>query len=159
MPAKSPATMTEPRARFSICVIRDRDDRLLFLRRAFERSLGGGQWGFPAGHIEAGETPEDCAGRELREEIGEDHRLELKQYLGPVRDSFYGGVYEIHLFEYAWLGGTVVLNEEHIDHAWVGAQHYATLEVMDGIDEDLCLLGVWPYAALNPARLPAHLRR
>ena len=39
----------------------------LFLLLRHQR---GGHWGAPKGHIEPGETPTDCALRELREETG-----------------------------------------------------------------------------------------
>lgn len=148
-----------PEARFSICVIADDRDRVLFLKRAPQLALGPGQWGFPAGHIEEGESPAACAARELDEEIGRDHALDLVRALGPLRDGCYGGRYEIHLFHYRWRGGCVRLNEEHTAFAWIAPADYAALDVMAGLDEDLLLLDVWPYAALDPARLPPALRR
>jgi 8-oxo-dGTP pyrophosphatase MutT (NUDIX family) len=51
------------------------DGKTLFLRRG----NGGdhpGEWAFPGGHIEAGETPEEAARRETQEETGyEPHKL------------------------------------------------------------------------------------
>lgn len=51
------------------------DGNVLFLRRG----AGGdhpGEWAFPGGHIEAGETPEEAARRETQEETGyEPHKL------------------------------------------------------------------------------------
>ena len=154
----STLALAPPRARFSICIVEDGDGRVLFLERAPDRALGPGLWGFPAGHIEDGETPEACARRELREEIGPQHELTELRRLPPVRDTAYGGVYEIHLFHFRWHGGVVELNHEHTDHAWLAPGGHRGLRVMDGIDEDLRLLGVWPLEALNAERLPAALR-
>lgn len=136
----------------------DAAGRVLFLERAPGRALGPGLWGFPAGHIEDGESPADCAYRELGEEIGTRHEVAELRRLPPVRDTAYGGVYEIHLFHLRWLGGVVELNHEHTAHAWLGPGEHRGLRVMDGIDEDLRLLGVWPLDALDADRLPAALR-
>lgn len=147
-----------PAARFAICLVETASSELLFLRRAPDRRLGAGQWGFPAGHIEAGETPEACARRELAEEIGTAHTVIELARLGPLRDSFYGGIYEIHLFHYRWQGGEVALNHEHTDYAWLAPGAHRSLDVMAGVDEDIRLLDVWPLNQLNPERLPARLR-
>lgn len=49
-------------------VVIERDGQyLLGLRRS---ALGHGTWGFPGGHVEAGEDPLLCAARELAEETG-----------------------------------------------------------------------------------------
>lgn len=49
------------------CIIAD-GDRSLLIRRGFEPSLG--KWTYPGGFVDLGETPEQCAIRETREEIG-----------------------------------------------------------------------------------------
>lgn len=100
-------------------------------------------WGFPAGHIETDETPEQCALRELQEEIGEDHRIELIQTLGPVRDTHYGGIFQIWLYHYRWHGGVVILNPEHTEYAWVDQAALSRYPLMHGIEEDIRYLGIW----------------
>ncbi len=126
----------------------------MLLKRAPTARLAPGQWGFPAGHLETGETPESCALRELSEEIGADHAVQLLQVIGPIRDTLYGGIYEIHLYHHRWLGGTVTLNHEHTAHAWVGRERFREYDVMDGIDEDLLYLGIWPREYLREEKLP-----
>lgn len=50
-------------------IVRDADNRVLFMRRA-----DNGEWGLPAGAIDPGETPADAVAREVREETGLDVR-------------------------------------------------------------------------------------
>lgn len=45
-----------------------RDNQVLIAKRAAHKSLAG-YWEFPGGKIEAGETPEQCLLRELKEEL------------------------------------------------------------------------------------------
>jgi len=140
--------------RFAINLLENYRNEILLLKRSLHLSLGPGQWGFPAGHIELDETPEACSIRELREELGPYHRLVPVRKLGPVRDSFYGGKFEIFLFHYRWKRGNIELNKEHTAYAWVGREAYRNYEVVDGIDEDLDYFGIWPRSYLNKGKLP-----
>lgn len=56
------------------------DRRILMAKRRMDRAYGG-RWEFPGGKMEAGESPEAAALREMREELG--IRLELSA-LQPV---------------------------------------------------------------------------
>ncbi len=132
------------KARFSINVLENSESEILLLKRSRDSTLGPGQWGFPAGHIEQGESPLQCARRELIEEIGPEFDATLLQTFGPVRDTKYGGIYEINLFHYRWHNGRVQLNHEHDSFAWTGATGFNDFDVMDGIVEDLDYLGIWP---------------
>ena len=142
------------KARFSINLIEDVDSHLLFLKRSSKSKFGPGLWGFPAGHIEENENPEQCALRELEEEIGSQFKVSMMATKGPLRDSYYGGVYEIFLFHQRWLEGEVTLNHEHTEYAWVNRDNYKRYEVMDGIDEDIRYMNIWPADFLNADKLP-----
>lgn len=147
----------EPEARYALNLILDDTRRLLLLKRSPDAGLGPDQWGLPAGKIEPGESAEAAAWREMREEIGDDHDVELLRYVGPFRDTYYGGRFEIHLFQHRWHGGEIALNHEHTNYAWVSREDYRQYPVMDGIDEDIAILGFWPKRYLDASRIPAHL--
>jgi ADP-ribose pyrophosphatase YjhB (NUDIX family) len=55
-------------------IITDSEGRIVLVRRAIEP--GYGKWVFPGGFIDRGETVEDAAVREAREECGLDVRLD-----------------------------------------------------------------------------------
>ncbi|MDP2871500.1 MAG: NUDIX hydrolase [Bacillota bacterium] len=75
-------------------IITDTEDRILLLRRA-----DSGEWGIPGGFIEPGESAEEAARRETREETG----LEL----GELRLS---GVYSGERFFHQYPNGDQVYN-------------------------------------------------
>ena len=141
------------RRRFAINLLENRANELLLLKRAADAEIGPGLWGVPAGRIEPGESPEQCSRRELKEEIGDDCTLDKVGAIGPFRDTLYGGVYEIFLFHYRWRTGTVTLNPEHTDYAWVKKEDYRNYAVVDGVDEDILYAGIWPREYLNADKL------
>ena len=147
-------TLLPVKARFSINVVENSNSELLLLKRSKASKFGPGLWGFSAGHIEPGESPEECALRELKEEIGPVFNIEDLSSMDPVRDSYYGGIYEIFLFHRRWLDGDVTLNHEHTAYAWVRREEYKDYPVMDGIDEDIRYFNIWPSKFLNTNRLP-----
>lgn len=143
-----------PQARFCLAVLVNARDEVLLLRRARDDAFAPGLWGLPGGHFDADETPEDTISRELKEEIGGGVSLQALRRLDPVRDTWYGGVFEVHLFLFRYEGGPVELNGEHEAFAWVSKEAWRTYAVVDGVDEDLRHLGVWPVEWLNADKLP-----
>ena len=91
----------------AIALVWDRE-RLLITRRPLGAHLGG-YWEFPGGKLAPGETPEACAVREVREEVGltvgarsrrariEHSYSERSVVLYPVDCDFVGG--ELRLLE------------------------------------------------------------
>jgi 8-oxo-dGTP diphosphatase len=58
----------QPFVRVGVAVIIVRDRRVLLLKRS--GSHGAGTWATPGGHLDFGETPEQCGVREAHEETG-----------------------------------------------------------------------------------------
>ncbi len=58
--------MNQPLVGIGVIILRH--DKILLGRR--QGSHGAGSWSAPGGHLEYGETPEQCARREVREETG-----------------------------------------------------------------------------------------
>jgi 8-oxo-dGTP diphosphatase len=51
-------------------IIITRDNKVLLMKR--KGPHGHGTWSTPGGHLDFGETPEGCAAREAKEEVGVD---------------------------------------------------------------------------------------
>ena len=61
--------MTE-KPQVGTAIIITREDKVLLMKRKGSHSPG--TWSTPGGHLDYGETPEDCAAREAKEEVGVD---------------------------------------------------------------------------------------
>lgn len=60
----------------------DSQNRIFLTRRSLEKSYAPGKWENPAGHVQAGETPEHAVIRELQEETGVSVSPEQLTFLG-----------------------------------------------------------------------------
>jgi 8-oxo-dGTP pyrophosphatase MutT (NUDIX family) len=78
--------------------------------KVFMMQRPNGEWGFPAGTIESGETPEQAARRELIEETGYAHQGDLSS-IGIFDGFFHAYFADVEPFN-------AVLNDEHIGAGW-----------------------------------------
>ena len=74
----------EKQAKVGVAVLIRRGDQIVLIRR--QGSHGAGTWAPPGGHIDFGETPEQCGIRETREEIG--LTIADLKFLGITNDVF-----------------------------------------------------------------------
>jgi 8-oxo-dGTP diphosphatase len=66
-------------------MIIQKDGKILMGKRG--NVFGKGNWAFPGGHLEVGETIEDCAKRELKEETGiEPTKIKLIGIINDIRN-------------------------------------------------------------------------
>jgi 8-oxo-dGTP diphosphatase len=109
-----------PRIVVGAGVLIHRRGKLLLVKRAEQPDKGA--WSFPGGAVELGETTEETAVREVKEETGLDIELEgvfdVKTYLARG----FGGSHRNQIVVVDYLGkplsGRVRLNSESSDFGW-----------------------------------------
>ena len=104
-------------------ILKDNDD-LLFVKRSENDDLYPGEWEFPGGHLENGETLKDGLKRELFEEIGFNLEINpiITHYTDEVKIKNGEVVHDIELDFIINVNKETIevkLNEEHIDFKWV----------------------------------------
>lgn len=105
------ADSTRPPNAASVALI-DRD-KVLLIQRA--RKPYFGMWSLPGGRLEAGETAEQAAEREIREEVG----LTVWR-LHPIRRMFLAeGRFVLQVFATEAFEGEVAISDEVTAYRWV----------------------------------------
>ncbi len=93
----------------------ERDGKILIARRKRDDSQAG-KWEFPGGKLEAGETPEACLKRELREELGIE--TEVGAFLCSSRFVYPHMAVELLVYRTSYVSGEIALHE-HDRVEWV----------------------------------------
>jgi ADP-ribose pyrophosphatase YjhB (NUDIX family) len=105
-----------------------RGDRFLLVERG--RAPARGLFAFPGGRLEAGETPEDAARRELFEETGlEVAELTLFEVMDLGGDEAGGPVFRLHVFTGAYVAGDAVASDDAASVGWYGVDEMEALPV------------------------------
>jgi len=104
-------------------------DRFLLVERG--RAPARGQFAFPGGRLEAGETPEDAARRELFEETGlEVGELALFEVMDLSGDEDSDGpTFRLHVFTGAYIAGEPVARDDAASVGWYRVEEMEALPV------------------------------
>ena len=105
-------------------VVLDEENRALMLLRPPWISWGASQWAYPGGKIEKGETPEEAAIRETKEETSLDvfNMREVDAYGQPVK-AYYTKDYV----------GDVKIDFEHDDWKWMSHDEMQSHPLAPGV--------------------------
>ncbi|MDD4901143.1 MAG: NUDIX hydrolase [Patescibacteria group bacterium] len=115
-----------------------KDNKILMLDR-LNIPLG---WACPAGHIEAGETPEETLAREIKEETDLDvkkYKLLIHEFVpfGTCKRGFTG--HDWYVYEILDWSGEIKINNEHKDIGW------KTIEEIKQMQSEKKLEKIWEY--------------
>jgi 8-oxo-dGTP diphosphatase len=108
-----------------VCVIlEDRDGRIFVARRPAGKARAG-EWEFPGGKIEAGETAEHALEREILEEL--EITIEVGEALPASSYDYDFGTVVLHPFRASILSGVINLTE-HPEGRWVSRRELPRLQ-------------------------------
>lgn len=119
-------------------MVQDERGRVLLVRRA--RDPEAGRWTVPGGHVEPGETFEQAARREVREETGLD--VAIGRELGVVDIPNGAETIEAHDFAAEVVGGTLTAGDDATDAGWFGVEQLRELPLTVDLLDTLRAYGV-----------------
>lgn len=110
--------------------ITNQDKKLLILRRGDSAPWMPGHYCLPGGKVEYNETLQQCAIRELSEEVGiyiidQDH---LTPYTITYSSKYFKVIFYISL-----INPVISLNWEHNDYAWVSREESSQYPLVPGL--------------------------
>ncbi len=115
----------------TLCYIEKEEKYLMLYRGKREDDENLGKWVGIGGKLEAGESPFDCARREIREETGLD--AEALSYRGIITfvSSEFGTEY-MHLFTCKKFSGELLSECDEGELLWIGKDELLSLPMWEG---------------------------
>ena len=121
-------------------VVSDGEHRIVVVRRG--RPPSQGLWSIPGGRVELGETLEQAAQREVREETGLD--VVISHVAGRVDIPHGPVVYDVTDFMATVVGHvSLVVGDDADDARWVTREELSGLPCSPGLVEALDAWAVW----------------
>lgn len=117
-------------------------ERILILKRSQKVGTNRGKWAGVSGYVEKGESPEQTAPREIREELSID-KFVLAGRADPITIREEGHIWTIFPFLYETDSEDVVTDWEHTEHRWVLPSEVTDYDTVPGFGKllsDLKLL-------------------
>ncbi len=116
------------------CLVRD-GNRYLILKRSEHVGTFQGYWAAVSGFVEDGETPDQTAVKELREETSLD--LSIAKSGGAVKVRSTDTIWVIHPFLFQATGPKVKIDWEHTEFRWLRADELKAFQTVPGLEHVL----------------------
>ena len=132
--------MSEKEPRITRAVLVEKDGKFLLAERNKENYKG--YWIIPGGGVQFGETIQDAAVREIKEETNLDAVIEKKGILIEKTDHKLNKNWVILPFICRVKETKVTLDHENVDFKWITKGEMGRLEFVPGVIEDLKSVGL-----------------
>jgi ADP-ribose pyrophosphatase YjhB (NUDIX family) len=103
----------------AVCLLFEKDGKILLVRQSPQTSKDPGLWGPPGGHVNFGETLQEAARREAKEEIGENIEIEIQHVLGTMEQIKEKSHLVLISYSCQILSGSINPGHEIDQYAWV----------------------------------------
>lgn len=118
-------------------IVKNRQGKILLLRRVDSSSWAGGSWQLPGGKMEWGEKPEDTLHREIQEETSctllSDSKL-LGMYTSTISTSQYA-FHVLHIIYLSQITTPIKISEDHDQYGWFEYKEIKDLKLIPDLDK------------------------
>ncbi len=116
-------------------VILRRGNKILFLKRGNDKVLAPGQWCLPGGHIDAGESIQQAAARELKEEANIDCDADCLNISSKAKCE--NGKWAFYLNSWNSSGDVALLDGESQNAAWMTQEEWMDADLFFDLKDHL----------------------
>lgn len=111
-------------------------DKILILKRSDKVLTSKLKWAGVSGYVEVGETPDQTAIKEIREETGVENPVLITRG-EPVYVRGKGVFYEIHVFLFEVDTEEIVIDWEHTEYKWINPEEIGNYDTVQKLPEAL----------------------